>query len=266
MPSKNPPKQDPVAEQLRRLLQSLEAGGRAVLPRSSEPLLASIVEAAARIFGAAAASILLVNEQERTLVFRVAYGAANHDLVGMSFPLDQGIAGCVVMTGEPIAISDVQHDARFNRDVAKQTGYVPTSILAMPLLSGDRVIGVMEVLDKINAASFGMHDMELLAMFARQAALAIDQAQQVERMAEALTLGLRQMAEQEPDLAVVLDGVLAALQKGHDTPQASDILALANLFNEISTLGQSERKACLQVLGAFAEYSRSRAKRASWQM
>ena len=56
--------EDHLSEQLQRLLLSIEASGRAILPRSNDALLKSIVEAAARIFGAAAASILLVNEEE----------------------------------------------------------------------------------------------------------------------------------------------------------------------------------------------------------
>ena len=61
--------EDKVSEQLKRLLVSIEASGRAVLPGSSDALLNSIVAAAARIFGAAAASILLVNEEEQVLEF-----------------------------------------------------------------------------------------------------------------------------------------------------------------------------------------------------
>jgi GAF domain-containing protein len=249
-----------LAKELRLLVKSIEAGGRAVLPRSSDALLESIVEAAARIFGAAAASILLVNEQQQTLQFRVAYGAANRDLVGMSIPLNQGIAGYVVMTGQPIAVSDVQQDARFNKSFAQSTGYVPRSILAMPLLSGDRVLGVMEVLDKISAPSFGMQDMELLAMFARQAAIAIDQSQTVDRIGEALRLGLNRLADAEPGVA---QAVADATKAEADDLQAADILALADLFNDVSALGQAERKACLQILAAFAEYGRSKTKYAS---
>jgi len=165
MSSEEPLQTAGLAGELQRLIQAIEAGGRAVLPRSNDTLLQSIVGAAARIFGGAAASILLVNEEKRTLEFRVAYGAANRDLIGMNFPLNHGIAGYVAMTGQPIAISDVQKDARFNRDFAEATGYVPRSILATPLLAGGRVIGVMEVLDKIDSASFGMQDMELLGIF-----------------------------------------------------------------------------------------------------
>ncbi len=160
------PNEEQAAGELRRLVLALEAAGRTILPRSNDVLLKSIVEAAARIFGAAAASILLVDERGQMLEFKVTYGAADHDLIGTRFPLDQGIAGYVAMTAQPIAVSDVQQDARFNQEFARSTGYVPRSILATPLLTDDRVIGVMEVLDKISAPSFGMQDMELLGMFA----------------------------------------------------------------------------------------------------
>jgi GAF domain-containing protein len=259
MSSEDPLKGAGLAEELQRLLRAIEAGGRAVLPRSNDALLRSIVEAAARIFGGAAASILLVNEEKRTLEFRVAYGAANRDLVGMSFPLDQGIAGYVAMTGQPIAVSDVQRDPRFKRDFAESTGYVPRSILATPLLSGERVIGVMEVLDKIDSASFGMQDMELLGLFAAQAALAIDQSQQVEGIGEALVMGLNRLVASE---AAGSPELLAALEPEGDQSQARDLLALADLFRDIAALGSAERQACLQILAAFATYARSRTR--SW--
>ncbi len=246
----------PLAEQLGRLVQALAAAGRAALPGSADLLLRSIVEAAASIFGAAAASILLVNEAEGVLEFKVAHGASNRDLVGTRIPLDQGIAGYVVMTGRPIAISNVEQDARFNRDFAKSTGYVPRSILATPLMAGERVLGVMEVLDKIDAPSFGMQDMELLGMFAHQAALAIDQAQIVENLGQVLVTSLKRLALSQPDQPA--GSLLAALEARPDPGTQEDLLALAGLLNEFGRLGEAERRTCLQVLGAFAEYRRSR--------
>jgi GAF domain-containing protein len=241
--------------QIRQLLVSMEASGHAILPRSNDELLKSIVEAAGRIFHAAAASILLVNEQEQLLEFKVAYGASNRDLVGLKFPLDKGIAGYVVMTGQPLSISNVRQDTRFNQDFAKSTGYVPNSILAMPLMSAERVIGVMEVLDKIDAASFGIQDMELLGMFAHQAAIAIDQSQRMDHVQEALVLGLKRLIADEPTLES--DELLSVLDSIRDLKDGEDLLALADLFNAISELGPTERKACLQVLQVFADYQRS---------
>lgn len=249
-----------LAEQLQRLLLSIEASGQTVLSGSSDALLNSIVEAAARIFGAGAASILLVNEEEQVLEFKVACGPVGQQLVGTKYPLDKGIAGYVVMTGQPIATSHVNQDARFDRGFAESTGYVPESILATPLLSGDRIIGVMEVLDKINASSFGMQDMELLGMFARQAALAIDQAQQVRKIEEALILGLKRLAAS--DLSQDSSEILSVLEEGsHQRASMPDLLELARLFGEISELGENERRACLKVLGVFADYRRSSRRR-----
>ena len=248
--------------ELQTLVRALEAAGRAELPLAGGPLandalLRSIVEAAARIFQAAAASILLINEKDRVLEFRVAAGAANRDLVGRRFPLDQGVAGYVAMTGQPVAVSDVARDPRFHRDFAQSTGYVPRSILATPLISGERILGVMEVLDKIDAPSFGMQDMELLGIFAGQAALAIEMSQGLERLGDAMTAGLKRIALSEGlspsgELAAVLDEPAAA------SPAAeNDLLALADLFSEISRLGDEERRTAIKVLAAFAEHGRT---------
>ncbi len=249
-----------LSEQLKRLLLSIEASGQTILGGSGDALLDSIVEAAARIFGAGAASILLVNEEEQVLEFKVAYGPAGKQLVGTKYPLDKGIAGYVVMTGQPIATSHVNEDARWDRKFAESTGYVPESILATPLLSGDRIIGVMEVLDKIDASSFGMQDMELLGMFARQAALAIDQMQQVEKIEGALILGLKRLATADlsEDSAEIVSVLEESQQERGSMPE---LLELACLFGKISELGESERRACLKVLGVFADYRRSSSRR-----
>lgn len=253
----SPPSHDArLAEQLERLVASIQTSGRAILPRTNDALLQSIVEAAARIFGAAAASIALINEEKGTLDFKVAIGTGSHDVVGMSIPMNKGIAGYVAMTGQPIAVSNVEQDRRFAQDFAKSTGYVPRSILATPLLSQDRVIGVMEVLDKIQQASFGLQDMELLGMFAQQAALAIDQSQQFDNLGEALVLGLKRLAT--ADLSAGSAELLGVLERVNtQQPQARDLLALADLFNQVSSLGSAERQACLKVLQAFAEYGAS---------
>ena len=257
MASDKPINEESLSEQLQRLLMSIEASGRAILPRSNDILLKSIVETAARIFGAAAASILLVNEEEEALVFRVAFGPSDQDLVGTKFPYDKGIAGYVFMTGMPIATSNVREDKRFNQDFAKSTGYVPNSILASPLISADdRIIGVMEVLDKIGGDSFNMQDMELMGLFAQQAAMAIDQSQQIDQVQESMVRALKRLAKKDrskpsPELQSALD---QSLDKGEEK---IDLLEIADLFNQISTLGEAELKACIQILSVFAEYRKT---------
>ena len=242
-----------LAEELRRLVLAVEASGRAVLASSSEELLQSIVEAAARLFGAAASSIALVDEEQQVLEFKVATGAGREQVIGMCIPVDQGIAGYVAMTGQPMAVSDVQQDPRFAQKTAEKTGYVPRSILAMPLVYDERVIGVIEVLDKISAPSFGLQDMELLGLFARQAAIAIHGARQYELLGAALVRGLQDLVGSEG--SAELQEALAR-RPGQD--QVADLLELAGLFHSIGELGQAERQVCRQILAAFAEYGRAR--------
>jgi GAF domain-containing protein len=259
MKQNNDLEEEKLSGQIQRLLVAIEASRRAVLPKSNDALLHSIVETAAKIFGAAAASILLVNEAEEVLEFKVSFGSADHDLVGTKFPYDKGIAGYVFMTGQPIATSNVRQDKRFDQDFAKSTGYVPNSILATPLISSDdRIIGVMEVLDKIDAASFDMQDMELMAMFAQQAALAIDQSQQTETITETLINGLKRLVEADGDSAELAEALNVS---PGESDGFAEIRELADLFYDISQLGEAERKACLKILNVFAEYHRSSLRR-----
>jgi GAF domain-containing protein len=123
----------------------------------------------------------------------------------------------------------------------------------MPLTSGDRILGVMEVLDKIDAPSFGMQDMELLGIFAGQAALAIEMSQGLERLGEALIGGLKNLADLAPS-----GKLLAVLQERPDTARRGDLLELAALLNDVSQLGEDERKTAVKILSAFADYSQNR--------
>jgi GAF domain-containing protein len=148
-------------------------------------LLQSVVDAAATLFDAEASSIALFETDPDRLEFRVAGGAQGDGVVGLSVPPTHGIVGYVFSTGQPIALSDVLADPRFDRTVAEKTGYVPRSIAAVPLVDAASTVGVLQVLDKHDEATFSLRDMDLLAVFARQAAAAIEAAR-VGRDAERL--------------------------------------------------------------------------------
>jgi GAF domain-containing protein len=114
----------------------------------------------------------------------------------------------------------------------------------------------MEVLDKIKAASFDMHDMELMGLFAQQAAMAIEQSQQIDEIQDAMVRALTNLVRADkskpsPELRAVLD---QSLLRQDDM---TDLLELADLFNQISALGEAERKACIQILNVFAEYRKT---------
>jgi signal transduction protein with GAF and PtsI domain len=168
----------------------LEAGG-------SADVLRSIVEATVTLFDAEAASIALYDSATDRLVFRVAAGDQGQGVVGLSVPPTQGLVGYVYQTGQALALSDVEKDSRFGRAFAQSTGYVPRSIVAVPLVDDDGTIGVLEVLDKRDSASFSLRDVELASVFARQAAVAI-RASRVERDTRALLLAIVEAWVAEP--------------------------------------------------------------------
>jgi GAF domain-containing protein len=177
-----------IPERLRAALRAIavraEIADR-LTPPAGAAVLRSVVEATVALFGAEAASIALFDPTTDRLVFRVAAGSQGEGVVGLAIPPDEGIAGYVFTTGQPLALSDVARDSRFGRSAAEQTGYVPRSLVAVPLIDDEGTLGVLEVLDKHDEAAFNLHDVELASVFARQATVAI-RASRVERDTTAL--------------------------------------------------------------------------------
>ena len=147
-----------------------------VLPDEAQhrALLQSIVEAARAIFSARAASIFLHDEATDELVFEAVAGRSSGELIGTRIPSSTGIAGWVLVTRQPLVLNDLENDPRFARDVAEKTGYVPSALMAVPLLYEERALGVLQVLDRQEEARSGLAEMELLGLFANQAAIALD--------------------------------------------------------------------------------------------
>ena len=137
-------------------------------------LLTSIVETARAIFIAEASSVAIADDEAEELVFEAVAGRGDADLVGQRFPLGQGIAGSVMMTGEPLILDDVSRDPRFARDLAEGTGYVPNRLMVAPLIHGEDVLGALSVLDRGETGRSSLQEMRLLSQFARQAAIAIE--------------------------------------------------------------------------------------------
>jgi GAF domain-containing protein len=93
----------------------------------------------------------------------------------------------VLATRTPLVIEDVRTDPRFATDVAEGTGYVPSGLMAAPLLHEEEILGVLEVLDRPEQSHFSLQEMDLLGLFAHQAAIAVDlllRARRAERMLE----------------------------------------------------------------------------------
>jgi GAF domain-containing protein len=193
-------------------------------------LLAAIVEVARSIFGAKASSILLLDEDTEELVFEAVVGEGEGELLGMRFPAGHGIAGWVLATRTPLVIEDVRSDPRFATDVAEGTGYVPSGLMAAPLLHEERALGVLEVLDRPEQSAFSLAEMDLLGLFANQAAIAVDlllRARRAERLLEG--------GDEELSSVARLASIVAELQ---DERREAAIRLLGDLAD---TLGQKRR-------------------------
>jgi GAF domain-containing protein len=84
-------------------------------------------------------------------------------------------------------IEDLRQDPRFSREQAESTGYVPEAMMSVPLLHDERVLGVLQVLDRSQAVEFSLGHMELLGLFANQAAIALDLLQRARHARSVLT-------------------------------------------------------------------------------
>lgn len=149
-------------------------------------LLQSVADVARSIFGAQAASIFLLDEEADELVFEAVSGKGERSLIGMRIPSSTGIAGWTLVTRQPLVIEDLTQDPRHAREVAERSGYVPKGIMSVPLLADERVLGVLQVLDRPKRPDFSLQEMELLGLFANQAAIALDLLQRSRRAKAAL--------------------------------------------------------------------------------
>jgi GAF domain-containing protein len=198
-------------------------GGSEELFRS---LLQSIVDVARAIFNAKASSIFLYDEGTDELVFEAVAGEGAETLIGMRFPSSTGVAGWVLVTRQPLVIEDVTEDPRFSKDIAESTGYVPKGLMAVPLLHEEQSLGVLEVLDRPQRAQFSLVEMDLLGLFANQAAIALSLLQRARR-AEAI------LGESGEEAGIV-----------------------ARLAETVQELDEERRDAGLKLLGAVEEVLR----------
>lgn len=120
-------------------------------------------------------SILLIEEPSGDLIFQISLGAVSEEIKPFRVPKGQGIAGEVALNGVPIRVDNAQQDARHFRKIDLDTGFLTQSILCVPLITREKIIGVIEVFNK-KSGSFTEEDQHLLSSIANYAAIAIENA------------------------------------------------------------------------------------------
>jgi GAF domain-containing protein len=188
---------------------------------SFQALLRSIVEVARAIFFASASSILLLDEETDELVFAAVAGEGEETLLGTRIPSSTGVAGWVLVTRQALVIDDVGKDPRFSREAAERTGYVPKDLMSAPLLHDERALGVLQVLDRPQRPGFSLQEMELLGLFANQAAIAVDLFQHARRA--------KAVVDRGPEDAALVARVAAALDDLGDEARPAALALLRSL-------------------------------------
>ena len=140
-----------------------------------DPLLQEIMQNAVDILACEAGSLLMVDQNTGEAVFEVAVGPVGDELIGQRVPAGAGLVGKAVTAGEAIIQNDVRRSSDWF-DTDKETGYSTQDLLVVPMKVKDRVIGVLEVLNKKDRSTFTQRDRDLLATFAAQAVVAIENA------------------------------------------------------------------------------------------
>jgi signal transduction protein with GAF and PtsI domain len=176
-------------------------------PAPADDLLMAIAATAVVALEAQAASIAVRDAGGERLVFRAAAGPAAGNVVGLSIDASAGIAGYAVTSGQPLAVADAAADPRFDRSVAEATGYVPSTLLAAPLIDDAGTVGVLEALDR-RGGSFSLRDLDVAAAIAREATLVVRAGMGQRDAATLLASSLRALGGEATPSADI-DGLVA---------------------------------------------------------
>ena len=165
-----------------RKLNQLQVNRRE-LNRSSDLLMMirKILEVALEAVGSENGSVLLYDQADQELVFVAVIGVRSQELLDYRIPIDQGIAGWVARNRSAALVSDVRNDQRWLSAVDQSVGFHTRSVLAVPLIIEDRLLGVVEVVNSRKEDAFSDQDLQLLMLVARLASFVFGFAEEVLR-------------------------------------------------------------------------------------
>ncbi|MGD9379379.1 MAG: diguanylate cyclase [candidate division WOR-3 bacterium] len=169
-------------EVLQTLNEVVQAINSSLKPKE---ILNTIMEKAAELIRAEGWSVLLTDAKTNELVFEAASGKAGKKLLGMRLKIGQGVAGWVARYGKSLIVPDVAKDPRFYSGVDEKTKFTTKSVLCVPMRSRDRIIGVVEVVNKIGADQFTQDDYEIFENVVAHLTIALEKAQMYRKMEEA---------------------------------------------------------------------------------
>ncbi|MCK6496307.1 GAF domain-containing sensor histidine kinase [bacterium] len=171
---------------LRLVRAVVRVGGIIDSVHNLSSVLELIMKESEKAVDAETSSLLLYDPETNELIFEVAHGSKGDEVKKVRLPLDENsIAGTAAMNRSPVNVTDVREDSRWNWTVDEQTRFFTRNILAVPMMRQDRLIGILEVLNKKNGSSFSNEDINVLLLLGTLAAMAIENAQLYEKNIQA---------------------------------------------------------------------------------
>lgn len=241
---------DDLSARLRRLIQTIDIAN--VLTEPVTTSIRRLLETSAASLGTDEASVLIREGDGGELRFLSAVGKVADQLIGMSVPSGKGIAGFVMMSGQPMAVSDAGGDETFYAEVDRATGYSTQSILAVPLRFHDEIIGVLEYINRTGEppfAPFTPDEIDQASVYADAIAALVNAYEAAKLVRNLSTKSLA--ASDEGDLASMRVW-LASLRRSTDHTERME---LAVLLRELADRGDAERRLCKELLRTMLQYS-----------
>jgi diguanylate cyclase (GGDEF)-like protein len=167
---------EPDMDDLIRLSVFSGIGTSIVGEKSIRGVLDRVMEHIGSFFGPLNCSILLVDGGQGELVFARVAGRSAEILTGTRIPLGEGLASWVAQRGTSAIVEKPSEDPRWSDRIDILTGFKTNSIVAVPLRSGDKVFGVIELLNRLDGRPFSAYDMRVLSTIADFAAIGVEKA------------------------------------------------------------------------------------------
>lgn len=235
---------------LRQLIETID-----VARLMTDPLTTSIkglLNSSAANMDSEEASVIIRDGDAGDLRFLAAIGKVADRLLEMRIPAGKGIAGFVVSSGQPIAITDVGEESSFYAEVDRATGYSTQTILATPLRYNGEVIGVLEYVNRRGDPPFRPFtpaEMDQAAIYADSIAAMVNAYEAAKLFSDLSNKVLSSTGEM--DFTDVRNWI-AALRGSSENRERLD---LAVLIREVSGRGDAERKLCRELLEAIVRFS-----------
>jgi len=196
-----------------------------------------LVRSAEKVARSEAATIFLRDPKTGGLTVEKATGPQGEKIKGLKLKPGEGVVGWVVKTGKPAVVKDTARDKRFTQRVDKKVKFQTRSLLAVPMVTGGKMVGVLEAINRKGTEKYGSQDVLMLEALAQQAAAAIETARLSEELKERNTLF---------DLIMdyAFDGINICMTNDPDKAAWRKLVVCNNRFVEMSGYSREELMAC----------------------